>query len=338
MNNNLDRQYLDLIRKIIKDGTEKMDRTGTGTLSIFDTSLKIDMSDGFPLLTSKKMFLKGIIGELLWFLGNHMKDKRYQKFTMTNIRYLLDNGIYIWVGDAYKKYTSFSENPMSKEDFVNKLKIDDEFCHIWGDLGPVYGEQWIRCNGNINQIANTIDTLKKDPDSRRLIVSAWNVSELDRMTLVPCHYSFQFWTRELSLEERVYLWCKSIGKSKHYGSDMSHKKLDVLKFPKRMISLKWNQRSVDSLLGLPYNITSYALLLILIGKEVNMIPEQLSFSGGDTHLYKNHLEQAQKQLSNPTFKLPRIEIADKNMFDLEISDFNLKDYQSAGVIKAELSN
>lgn len=337
MSNKLDEQYLKLIKKIIKEGVSKNDRTGTGTLSIFDTSLKINMFDGFPLLTSKKMFLKGIIGELLWFLGNHMKDEQYQKFTMTNIRYLIDNGINIWVGDAYKKYKKNSKNPLEKEDFLKKLKEDDEFCSIWGDLGPVYGQQWTNWNG-INQIKNIIDTLKNDPDSRRLLVSAWNVADLDKMTLVPCHYSFQFWTRELDLNERIKLWCKSINKSKHYGSDMTHDELDKLKFPKRMLSLKWNQRSVDSLLGLPYNITSYALLLILIAREVNMIPEQLSFSGGDTHLYKNHIQQANQQISNPTYTLPKMEISNKSIFDLQISDFILKGYQSAGVIKAELSN
>lgn len=339
--NSVDKNYLEVLENILNKGITKKDRTGTGTISIFDTNVKYSMKEGFPLLTSKKMFLKGIIYELLWFLGNHMKDEKYQKFGLTNIRYLIDNNTNIWVGDCYKKYSLSNTYIISKEEFLDKLKTDDDFCNKWGSIGPAYGQQWTNWSDgktSINQIQECINLLKNDPDSRRIILNSWNVSQLSEMTLVPCHMMFQLYTREIPFNDRVKYWCDSLGKSIHYGDDMTAERLDELNIPKRYISLKWTQRSVDYFLGKPYNLSSYGLLLMIFAQEVNMIPETLSFSGGDTHLYLNHIDAAKEQLRAETFKLPKMTITKKPIFELTYEDFKLSDYQSSKTIKAELSN
>lgn len=346
--NKLDKQYTELLQDILDNGVEKKDRTGTGTISVFGRQIRHNMSEGFPLLTTKKMHWNSIVTELLWFLRGD-----------TNIKFLLDYDCHIWDGDAYKRYLEYTimgvnngfdrieghldnclvkhdgdyehftnpsfqygYRPHTKEEFINKIKTDDEFAKQWGDLGPIYGKQWrqwkftgkftneeqiVYVNGKVDQIANIISELKTNPDSRRLMVSAWNVGELDQMVLPPCHYGFQIYTRELRLDERMELYYKNNLKSpKQESISRNHtneQKLQYLKvagalypIPTRAISLMWNQRSVDTFLGLPFNIASYGLLLEIIAKEVNMIPDELIGNLGDVHLYKNHTEQAKEQI------------------------------------------
>ena len=332
--NNLDKQYQELLQDILDNGVEKTDRTGTGTISVFGRQIRHKMSEGFPLLTTKKMYWKGIITELLWFLRGD-----------TNIKYLVDNDCHIWDGDAYKKYAdshTIPGNPNgrtlgeqldsvipkehTRESFIEKIKTDDAFAKKWGDLGPIYGKQWRGWGKNgklrmkdsegnsfygeikqIDQIQNLIEQLKTNPNSRRLMVNAWNVGELDQMTLPPCHYGFQVYTRELTFEERTKLYNKTLGKgfeSKKWlpNEDFIESRLKTENIPNRAISLMWNQRSVDTFLGLPFNIASYALLLEIIAKEVNMVPDELIGNLGDCHLYNNHIEQAKEQLSEIPWK------------------------------------
>jgi len=312
--NNIDKQYQTLLQTILDYGVEKKDRTGTGTKSIFGYTIRHKMSDGFPLLTTKKMAWKQIATELLWFLRGD-----------TNIKFLLDYDCHIWDGDAYKRYErantwELQDTPPMNE-FIKRIKEDETFRKTWGELGPIYGRQWRDWNG-IDQIKNLIEQIKTNPDSRRLMVNAWNVSDLDSMTLPPCHYGFQCYVRE--------------GK---------------------YLSLMWNQRSVDTFLGLPFNIASYALLLEIIAKEVGMIPDELIGNLGDVHLYLNHIEQAKEQISRTPYQLPTIQITERNWylheavkqrlgektFEEKILSyrpdcFQLVGYNSHEKIKAKLSN
>jgi len=316
--NNIDRQYQALLQDILDNGTSKSDRTGTGTISVFGRQIRHKMSEGFPLLTTKKMPFKTIVTELLWFLRGD-----------TNIKFLVDNNCHIWDGDAYQAYlkkrtTANKDNvrephtlangmtgqisrAFTKEEFINKIKTDDEFANKWGNLGKIYGAQW-RSWGErkhdsisneyfigIDQIQNLINDLKTNPDSRRLMVNAWNVGELDQMVLPPCHYGFQVYTRELTYEERIKLFEEKTNRSMTYTLSV-RETLDSSKIPTRAISLMWNQRSVDTFLGLPFNIASYGLLLEIIAKEVNMVPDELIGNLGDVHLYSNHIEQAKEQI------------------------------------------
>jgi thymidylate synthase len=315
--NKLDKQYTDLLQDILDNGEIKQDRTGTGTKSVFGRQIRHDMKDGFPLLTTKKMPFNTIVTELLWFLQGN-----------TNIKYLVENGCNIWNGDTYKNYCKFTSENDAKwnkwmrknednsysmytmKEFIENVKTDDEFAKKWGELGPIYGKQWRQwstmgkdqeINGmftieenkkfnSIDQIQNLINDLKTNPDSRRLMVSAWNVGELDQMVLPPCHYGFQVYTRELSYEERKKL-CKI--SDRVYPNDTWMEENNI---PTRTISLMWNQRSVDTFLGLPFNIASYGLLLMMIADEVNMVPDQLIGNLGDVHLYLNHLDAAKEQI------------------------------------------
>ena len=317
--NSLDKQYQALLQDILDNGVTKSDRTGTGTISVFGRQIRHKMSDGFPLLTTKKMPFKTIVTELLWFLRGD-----------TNIKFLVDNGCHIWDGDAYKNYEKIVKrsidkatedgilresndyNLLSKETFIERIKTDDKFAKKWGDLGPIYGKQWrsweitkttkLHNNpsnifpgnkevtfGYVDQIQNLINDLKTNPDSRRLMVNAWNVGELDQMVLPPCHYGFQVYTRELSESERIKTFEPHVTLN-------THQECDNIGLPKRAISLMWNQRSVDTFLGLPFNIASYGLLLEIIAKEVNMVPDELIGNLGDVHLYSNHIEQAKEQI------------------------------------------
>jgi thymidylate synthase len=355
--NNIDKQYQKLLQDIIHNGVEKKDRTGTGTISVFGRQIRHKMSEGFPLITTKKMAFKTMVTELLWFLRGD-----------TNIKYLVDNGCHIWDGDAYKNYVSnYEKNEWTdefcrqnlkdcgdqwgifyKEEFINKIKTDDEFAKKWGSLGKIYGYQWRSwggklvtkrikeegkfpvsqnvIEGQIDQIANLISELKTNPDSRRLMVNAWNVGELDQMVLPPCHWGFQVYTRELSMSEKER-WCRN-------NSDHS-------KCPRRAISLMWNQRSVDTGLGLSFNIASYSLLLMMIAKQVNMIPDELIGNLGDVHLYLNHIEPIKEQLTREPYELPTVKISDRVVNDISeytLDDIILENYQSHPVIKMPLSN
>lgn len=347
--NELDKQYQNLLADILISGRKKEDRTGTGTRSIFGRQIRHDMRDGFPLLTTKKMAWKTMVTELLWFLRGD-----------TNIKYLVDNDCHIWDGDAYKNYCSqipeYSEQfTMSKEEYISKIKTDSEFAKQWGELGPIYGKQWRNWNYqskknhyvmagqpthhniNIDQITNLINELKTNPDSRRLMVSAWNVGELDKMTLPPCHYGFQMYTRELSEMERYGLLLKSGYEGKEMNTSNMMQICDDANVPKRAISLMWNQRSVDTFLGLPFNIASYGLLLTMIADEVNMVPEELIGNLGDVHLYLDHIEQAKEQMNREPFELPTVYVRDgiESFMD---GDIILENYQSHPAIKAPLSN
>jgi len=303
--NNLDKQYTNLLQDILDNGVEKKDRTGTGTKSIFGYTIRHNMKDGFPLLTTKKMAWKQIVTELLWFLRGD-----------TNIKYLVDNNCHIWDGDAHKRFIlamSEGEYQEPTEDarkrFIDKIKTDDEFARKWGELGPVYGRQWRNWNaifdGGVDQIAALIYNLKTNPDSRRMMVNAWNVGEVSLMVLPPCHYGFQVYTRELSLEERYVLYFEKLDPTMvplELQVPNIQEYFDNLNVPKRAISLMWNQRSVDTFLGLPFNIASYGLLLEIIAKEVNMVPDELIGNLGDVHLYNNHIEQAEEQIGRLTLE------------------------------------
>ena len=356
--NNLDKQYQTLLQTILDFGIEKNDRTGTGTKSIFGYTIRHKMSEGFPLLTTKKMAWKTMVTELLWFLRGD-----------TNIKYLVDNDCHIWDGDAYKNYvTNILQNhkgvqPNSKEAFIAKIKHESDYAKQWGDLGPIYGNQWRDWGGKthtelsttkgedgfydyitnhipgIDQIKNLIEQLQTNPDSRRLMVSAWNVGELDKMVLPPCHYGFQVYTRELSIEERLDLASKKYEVFDPFDFHVGdHNEIDKLyPVPKRAISLMWNQRSVDTFLGLPFNIASYGLLLMMIADEVGMIPDDLIGNLGDTHLYVNHIEQAKEQISREPFKLPNVYVRD-GIESFMPGDIILENYQSHPTIKAPLSN
>ena len=308
--NKLDEQYTDLLQDILDNGVEKKDRTGTGTISVFGRQFRHNMKDGFPLLTTKKMPFKTIVTELIWFLRGG-----------TNIKYLVDNNCHIWDGDAYKNYLKTSEPTLngkylSQPEFIHWIKTDDKFAKKWGELGPIYGKQWRswgeeeyydgiegwkdnepifikKIKNGIDQIQNLINDLKTNPDSRRLMVNAWNVGELDQMVLPPCHYGFQVYTRELSLEERATIWNNT---HNPVGNIYTHNQYDENDIPARTISLMFNMRSVDTFLGLPFNIASYGLLLEIIAKEVNMVPDELIGNLGDVHLYSNHIEQAKEQI------------------------------------------
>ena len=354
---NIEHDYLRLLKDILNNGKEKEDRTGTGTISVFGRQIRHKMNQGFPLLTTKKMYWKGIVTELLWFLRGD-----------TNIKFLVDNDCHIWDGDVYKAYQSgFKEKhylkPTStKEEFINRIKTDDEFAKKWGELGPIYGKQWrdwsrVTFNDEhrngfsnpIDQISNLIEQLKTNPDSRRLMVNAWNVGELDQMTLPPCHYGFQVYTRKLTFEERTRLYNKTLGEgfeNKKWlpNEDFIESRLKTDNIPTRSISLMWNQRSVDTFLGLPFNIASYGLLLEIIAKEVNMVPDELIGNLGDCHLYKNHIEQAEEQLTSEPKLLPTLKYTkslndiDEVFKNIEVNQFEIENYQSHPTIKAPLNN
>jgi len=304
--NNLDKQYLKLLDDILVNGTSKEDRTGTGTYSVFGRQIRHNMKDGFPLLTTKKMAWKTMITELLWFLKGD-----------THIKFLLDNKCNIWNGDAYKAYRKAVQQHWQEggdiadmETFLDTVKSYSEMDE-WGELGPVYGKQWRNWSG-IDQIAELVYNLKQHPDSRRHLVNAWNVEDLDHMVLPPCHYGFQCYVRN--------------GK---------------------YLSLMWNQRSVDTFLGLPFNIASYGLLLMMIAKECDLIPDELIGNLGDVHLYKNHVEQAIEQTKRKPYTLPDVKIKtninfkaamDGHLDKIEWEDFVLLGYQSHDRISAPLSN
>lgn len=302
---NIQEQYRLLLGTLLHNSVEKEDRTGTGTLSVFGRQLRHQMKDGFPLLTTKKMAHKTMMTELKWFLRGD-----------TNIKYLVDNGCNIWNGDAYKRYCKSLQSHYdsggdiaTQEQFIRMIKDDAEWARIWGELGPIYGKQWrgwFMYNDKMepvfrDQIKELIRELKLNPNSRRHMVSAWNVGDLDDMTLPPCHYGFQCYVVN--------------GK----------------------LSLMWNQRSVDTFLGLPFNIASYATLLLLLCEETGYEAGELIANLGDVHLYKNHVEQAKEQITREQYPLPKIKLNNVNLLKGEW-DYELIDYKHHPRIKAPLSN
>ena len=297
------KQYLDLLRKIRAEGVVKSDRTGTGTRSIFGYQMRFDLSEGFPLLTTKKVFLRGIIHELLWFLAGD-----------TNMRYLAENGVHIWDNDAYRYYTercaAAGIAPLPPEGFLAAVLRRDASPvggYEYGDLNHIYGYQWRSWprpdGGSIDQIREVVDTIKRNPDSRRMIVSAWNVAEVGQMALPPCHVLFQFYVAGGRLSCQLY------------------------------------QRSADTFLGVPFNIASYALLTMMIARECGLEAGEFIHTLGDTHLYLNHMSQVDEQLSRTPRPLPRMRLNPdvKSLFDYRYEDFTLEGYDPWPAIKAPMS-
>jgi thymidylate synthase len=317
--NKLDQDYQQLLLDIMTNGVEKEDRTGTGTISVFGRQIRHNMQDGFPLLTTKRMAINSIMTELKWFLKGD-----------TNIKYLVENGCNIWNGDAYKQYVDIECNPphdhsLSQKEFIDRIKTDNLFAAKWGELGPIYGQQWRHWTVSedtsyddeyvwVDQIQYLIQQLKENPDSRRLMVSAWNVGELDQMTLPPCHYGFKVYTRPSTREEKI------VNPGKY-----------------RVVSLMWNQRSVDTFLGLPFNIASYGMLLELIAKECDMIPGELIGNLGDVHLYKNHIKQANTQCSRQSYNLPKLTKLKGSLLKGEF-EHSIEYYECWPKIEAPISN
>ncbi len=299
------KQYLDLVRHIRDHGVKKEDRTGTGTTSIFGYQMRFDLSQGFPLVTSKKVHLKSILHELLWFIRGD-----------TNIRYLVENGVGIWNDWPYQSwlrkigeehlYPMYSpEWKEKKKEFIQRIKDDAAFAEEHGDLGPVYGHQWRNFEG-VDQLAQLVEDIKSNPDSRRLIVSAWNPKDIPVMVksgLPPCHSLFQFYVTEGRLSCQLY------------------------------------QRSADVFLGVPFNIASYAILTLMIAQVTGLKPGDFVHTFGDAHLYSNHMDQVEEQLSRTTFPLPTLKINPEvdNLFDFVYEDFELLDYQSHGPISAPVA-
>ena len=295
------KQYLELLDKICREGVVRGDRTGTGTKGIFGYQMRFDLSEGFPLMTTKRLFLKGVIYELLWFLKGD-----------TNIKYLVDNGVHIRDSDAFRYYNELCVKhgvlPVDMDTFLAAAGVESPIeGYRFGDLNNVYGYQWRSWpnpdGGVIDQIERVIETIKTNPNSRRMIVSAWNVADVDRMALPPCHTMFQFFVAEGKLSCQLY------------------------------------QRSGDTFLGVPFNIASYALLTMMIAKECGLEPGEFVHTLGDAHLYLNHQEQAAEQLSREPRKLPTMRLNPdvKSIFDYTYADFTLEGYEPYPAIKAPLS-
>lgn len=282
------KQYLDLCRHVLHNGTPKGDRTGTGTRSLFGYQMRFDLSEGFPLLTTKHVYLNAIIHELLWFISGD-----------TNIKYLVDNNVRIWNEWPYEWYKAHPNyQGETIEEYVEKIKTDDEFAKKHGNLGPVYGKQW-RNFGGVDQLLNVIEEIKKNPNSRRLIVSAWNPPELPNMALPPCHMMFHFYVNDNKLSLQLY------------------------------------QRSADIFLGVPFNIASYSLLLMMVAQVTNLEVGEFVHTLGDAHIYDNHTDQINLQLSREPRKLPRMKINKdiKCITDFKFSDFELEDYKPHKAIR-----
>lgn len=338
-----DNQYLKLLYKVLSKGETKHTRAGE-TLSLFNESLEFDLRLGLPILTTKKVYAKGCIHELLWFLKGG-----------TNIKYLIDNNTHIWDDDAYRFYLENAKHQkgiLSKEKFLEAVKEEKIFAfktekegilsyYKAGDLGPVYGKQWTNWNG-VNQIDELIDKLKNNPDDRRLMISAWNVGELKDMALPPCHYLSQWYTNDIPHDERVELLEEKLNTSyRILPNSITEERLDEENIPKKYLSCMWQQRSVDVCLGLPYDILSYSLLLSMIAQVCNMVPYRLIANLGDTHVYKNQIESAYKQLERNPFKYasPILTLNKDitNIYDFKYEDINIEKYDSYPTIKYQLS-
>ena len=290
------KQYLELCQKVLNEGNYKSDRTGTGTYSYFGAQMRFPLSEGFPLLTTKKVYLKAIIHELLWFINGD-----------TNIRYLVQNGVKIWNEWPYEIYTKSSDyQGESLDEFIEKIKDDEEFANKHGNLGPVYGKQWRAFgieNHEVDQLKGVIDLIKNNPDSRRMLVCAWNPLVIDQMALPPCHSLFQFYVSEGKLSCQLY------------------------------------QRSADLFLGVPFNIASYALLTMMVAKVCNLELGDFVHTLGDAHIYSNHLEQVNLQLTRTPRKLPKMIIKSNptNIEDFKYEDFELVEYNPYPTIKGKVA-
>jgi thymidylate synthase len=295
------KQYLSLVEEIMRDGIKKADRTGTGTISIFGVQRKYDLREGFPLLTTKKVYFRGILHELLWFLKGD-----------TNIKYLVDRDVHIWDEWPYENFKASDEfNGETLKEFASRIKEDEDFALKWGELGPVYGKQWIRWQGyngeEINQIQNVLDQIKKDPDSRRHIVSGWNVADIQELiagkkSAPPlCHTLFQFYVVNGMIDMQLY------------------------------------QRSADVALGVPFNIASYSALLMMVAQECNLKPRYFVHTIGDAHIYLNHVEGLKEQLKREPRKLPTLEITKKPFWELQFEDFEVKGYESEPGIRFKIA-
>lgn len=369
--NKLDEQYLNILTDILNHGHKKTSRTGVDTLSLFRREIRHNMSEGFPLLTTKKVAFKLAIQELMWFLSGS-----------TNLQSLVSKGNYIWVGDAYKRYNTAwkieSDNSstrhgksllwdlhmlkdMTREEFIEEIKTNNKFAKMWGELGPIYGHQWRNWGGDgtltkidvgpitnhnkamkainytqdddlekaaelgaiitettrkgVDQIEALLDKLKNDPDSRRMLVNAWNVSQLEHMTLPPCHYAFEVYTRELTDQERKDIFASSV-KFPDMIIDQFSTDEELMAFfdnrfiPKREISLAWTQRSADFPLGVPFNLVCYGALLLMLADECNMVPGELVGTFTDCHIYENQLEGVEEQIERTPYKLPKVSVED----------------------------
>lgn len=291
------KQYLEFLEHILKNGVNKDDRTNTGTISTFGYQMRFDLSEGFPLLTTKKVHLKSIIHELLWFISGD-----------TNIKYLVDNNVRIWNEWPYQKFVNSPKyNNETMSEFIEKIKADEEFAQEFGDLGPVYGHQWRHFDGAngayTDQLAWVINEIKTNPDSRRLIVNSWNAPYIDQMALPPCHMMFQFYVANNRLSCQLY------------------------------------QRSADAFLGVPFNIASYAILMMMVAKVCNLELGEFVHTVGDAHIYQNHLDQVKLQLSRQPRALPKLEIVRdvKEIDDFKFEDFKLSDYNPHPTIKGEVA-
>jgi thymidylate synthase len=332
-------KYHQLLERIITEGKVKENRTGTNTISIFSHTIEFDMSQGFPLITTKKMFTKGIIGELLWFLRGS-KD----------IRELWNNNIKIWDGNWYDRYCKSVASPWGLDDIKELIKSGE---HSFDDdmfsLGPIYGKQWVNWSPSVkiptgwhhgaatsyeeiglNQIQQTIDTLNNSPDSRRIMVTAWNPAEISGMALPPCHWAFELYTEELTLDERIQ-WVMNNLDIDLENVAITEAAFDPLRTPQRRLHLKWHQRSVDTFLGLPFNIASYAMLLEMFAQQANMIPGTLIGDLTNVHIYENHIDLAKEQLTRSPFKYksPGFTLNKANdIFSYKIEDFKMLNYES----------
>lgn len=357
--NNVDLQHKKLIERILLQGSDKRDRTGVGTKSVFGHWVEYDLKEGFPLLTLRKIHTKSVIHEMLWFLGAYDQEK-WGEFGNTNIRYLLDNGVTFWTEWPYKKYLQARQYRDSLPEFTikefeAKIMIDDAFAKEFGSIGPGYGKQWLNYGGyverkisegvnniatiqnliihqGVNQIDYIINLLKKDPDSRRIMLNAWKPDEIDDMLLPPCHYGFQVYTRKMTPSERYeeYIqWC----------DEKNIPITPIVDFPERKISLKLEIRSNDVGLGNPFNVAEYALLLHMFGQVVNMIPEKLIVDIGDAHIYNNHIEALKEVISRESYDLPKLKLNEniKSIYDFRYEDIIIEKYKAHPNIKMEVA-
>lgn len=341
--NKVDREYCNLLKEILDYGRYKQSRAGE-TISLFGRSMRFNLQDGLPLLTTKKVFYKGIIHELLWFLNGD-----------TNIKYLVENNVHIWDDDAYRYYLELTKDKhiqLSKEEFLNAVKEEKTYMfetekegvlkyYKAGDLGPIYGKQWRNYGkSEFDQIQNIIETLKNDPNDRRMLCVAFNPDVLDDVALPPCHIMFQFYTYELQPIERLAWLCEHSNGEYDEWKTTTHEKMDELNVPRHSLSCSFTMRSNDFCCGNPYNIAQYAMLTYMLCEVCNMIPGELVYNGGDVHVYTNHIEGAKEQLSrNGSEVIPKLKFNRKitDINDFKYEDFIIEDYYPDPSIKYELN-